>query len=169
MTETGPSEDRDGSLRDEDIEAARQGGAAGARTVTQRGDVIGMAAERAVDALVSKVMEGKKVGNVRAWARIVGMNFARRMIARPRTVPLEDFTTQGGRGADLLDEPGFVERIVVLLEEHSAALTARQREVIRVLDPRLSIRANAKRVRMTPFSLRRMLRTVGRRALRPRC
>ncbi len=164
MTETSANGDEARPLRQEDLDAARSAGAAGARTVTARGDVIATAAERTVDALVSAVMQGKLVQHVRGWGRVVGRNIARELIAKPRRLCIDD-TAAPAKDASTLQgaEPGVTERLASLLADKRVVLTSRQRQVLSALDPNRSVKANAASVGMTPFSLRRMLRSVKRR------
>lgn len=155
-------------LLQSDIDCARDGATAGARAVTSQRGIIADAADMTVDALISAALAGKSVRNVRRWAWAVGRNFARSLLSRRQTVSLCDLDDPAdamsirSAVADALD---LVARIVTLVQAESVRLTRKQRAVLAELRPRDSLKANARYVGMAPFSLRRMLRSVGRRAL----
>lgn len=164
-----PEESPRERVRQEDLDVARACGAAGARSMTKRGDVIQGAAEQTADSFVSAVLSGNLPKDLRAWARTVGRNAARKLLARRSAVSLERLEPvareEVDEGAEGFDSRSFLTRVVALLDDSRVRLTEREREVLGQIDPGEALKANARRIGMKSFVLRRMLRSVRRRAL----
>lgn len=152
----------------EDLDQARRAGAAGARSVTRRLDLIGIAGERAMDLLVSSVMRGKRIRDVPNWAWVVGRNPASNLVRRSPMRRLENMAQDAEQSSSERPsaEQGFLVQAAAVLQDPGIRFTSRQRDVLGQLNPSVSLKGNARHVSMSPFSLRRMLRCIARRIRR---
>ncbi|MGE0142378.1 MAG: hypothetical protein AB7T19_03745 [Planctomycetota bacterium] len=123
-----------------------------------------IAGDHAVDAFMRVSSAGESINSLTSWARRVGRNFAlsckRRRCRKAAFVDVE-LLSAGVHRHSAVD---FNAVMIVLRQHPEVRLTRKQRHVVEVLDPCDTIKGNARSIGMAPFALRRMLRTIGRRA-----
>jgi|SRR5690606_1009887 len=150
-------------LRRVHLEAAR-----GARSVTAKDSVVLEAADAALERFEDVVLRGRHVHSLSAWSHEAGKREALRLMrAHPPLRSLDPDramvipSTPGDPTPVPADRPSWTAVRARLLRDHS--LTDRQRDVLKKLDPRLSIKGNCRQLGVDPSSLRRMLRSIGAR------
>ncbi len=120
---------------------------------------------KAVEVFENAILAGRNVTDAKRWAFRVGQNAV--LAAARRAKHLEGLATPDRERTPSPDgerspETRSLAQLCGTLAACGLHLTRRQQEVVRKLDGQLSIRANAKALRMSPHNLRRMLATVKR-------
>lgn len=143
----------------------------GARTVCGNIQVVRDAGKAGVEKFEDACLRNKTIIDPESWAFRVGQRLALeigRKATRGRRDDLREVRSDGS-DEDAGTSGSATEVLLALLEAamDDPRLTTKQRSALSRLDPHASIRANARRVGMSPRDLRRMLGVAGRRLSEP--
>jgi hypothetical protein len=149
---------------------------AGARCVSRAPPVVRDAGEIAVEKFEAALIRSKSIADAAGWAFQVGRNTAKAIGKKrysetqakrecelcPRSAEIKTHCS----GTESRPSQPYSRRwkdVLVILCDRDGKLTERQRTALNQIDPDLSTRANARRLRTSPYNFRRMLATIKKR------
>jgi hypothetical protein len=153
------------TITDAEVCIVRRCAESAARRITFSPAVSRDAGQHAVDAFITARLLGQELRHLAGWSAQVGRNFAIRETYAASRCSVDSAKVEDVSG-DVVKPSMHPPGLWSILTAQGDCLTAKQRHVLKLVDPGLSMKANARRLMMSPFNLRRMLKCIGRRFCR---
>jgi DNA-directed RNA polymerase specialized sigma24 family protein len=150
------------------LERVRRAAREGAKSATRSPPLIDFAEERAVEHFEDAVLQGKGVGNLVAWAYMIGRNAALagfRAHRGKKLRRLEEWDQPVGTEGDSVLSPGTRQQLKDWLRRHPTRITVKQLRVAKLLASGCSYHRAAKKLRMDRSNLKRMFNKALRRLI----